>query len=162
MMSVLIRSLVVFGFVCVSLLGVAPFFGVALAGEKLIGTLIVSDGGTVTNRTSGYTNYACPANTTGGCFLLPVGVSAYISVQCDQASYVLTDVAGCDAGQCLKLAADQLLTTSVNTVKNLSAYVINSDGGAALAITYNGGWIASAPVSGASSVCRVFDRRGNE
>ena len=129
---------------------------VAYAGEKYLGVLIVTDAGTVSNRTTGYAAY-----TAAGAFV--VQPPAKISIQCDQDSFVGVDVPGCDAGQCLKLLAGQLLPTSVDTARSLTGYVVNSDGGANLAITYSGGWVASAPVTGnAVSVCKVFSRQGME
>ncbi len=68
----------------------------AWAGDKLIGTVIVTDAGTASNRTTGYTAYACPANVNGGCFL--VGSPTILDVQCDEDCLVCTDLAGCDAG----------------------------------------------------------------
>lgn len=120
----------------------------AWAGEVLLGTLKVTDGGTVANRTT-QTPFLVPAN-------------ALLSIQCDVDSYVMTDVANCDAGTCVKLGAGMLLPTSVNSSKTLTGYASNPDGGAALAVTYTGGWVASAPASGATSTCRVFSRTGQE
>jgi hypothetical protein len=133
----------------------------AFAGEVLLGTLIVSDGGTVSNRTTGWTAYACPSNTTGGCFV--VQPLSKVSIQCNQAAYVITDLAGADAGTGVRLDADQFFQTSVNTNKTLTGHAYNSDGGTAgHAVTYTGGWVAAAPQSGASLSCRVWSRKGDE
>lgn len=120
----------------------------AWAGEVLLGTLKVTDGGTVANRTTG-TPFLVPSN-------------ALLSIQCNEDSYVLTDAAGVDAGTGIKLSAGMLLPTSVNSSKTLTGYASNPDGGAAVAVTYTGGWVASAPASGATSTCRVFSRSGQE
>jgi hypothetical protein len=135
-------------------------FATAFAGESLLGTIIVTDAGTSTNRTTGWGAYA----GTGSFVVKPL---TKISIQCDQASLVLTDVAGVDAGTGIRVAADQAFPTSVNTNKNLTGYSFNSDGGVAAAnrnaVTYNGGWVAVAPITGNSiSYCRVYSRKGDE
>ena len=135
--------------------------GPALAGETLLGTLISSDGGVVTNRTTGYTAYACPANTSGGCFV--VTPQTKITVQCNQAAYFLTDSASASSTTGLRLSADQMFPSSINTNKTLTAGAYNSDGGSAgVAVTYTGGWVSAQPQSGASLTCRVYSRSGTE
>jgi len=120
----------------------------AWAGEVLLGTLRVADGGTTANRTTA-TPFVVPSN-------------ALLSIQCDQASYVMTDVATCDAGVCVYLGANMLLPTKVNGSKTYSYPATNPDGGAAITTSYSGGWVASSPGSGATSVCKVFSRTGQE
>lgn len=134
---------------------------VAWAGESgtatspLLGKLVVSDAGTTTNRCTGWAAYA-----GGGAFVVPP--LAKISVQCDSAAYFLTDVAGCDAGNCVKLAADQFFTSTINGSKTLTCYAFNSDAGIiGVPVTYTGGWVSMAPV-GASATCRVWSRKGDE
>ncbi len=134
----------------------------AFAGEVLIGTLIVTDGGQTTNRTVGRLNATGTALQT---FEVPL---AKITIQCDQASQCLTDVQGCDAGVCMRLAADEKFPTSVNTAKTFTAKAWTWDGGSqALAsnptVTYTGGWVSCGPVTGGEvSYCRVYSRTGNE
>ena len=135
----------------------------AWAGEKLLGKLVVNDGGTTSNRCSGYSGYAAT-----GAFVVPV--LAKITIQCDSDAYVLTDAAGCDAGQCIKLTAGTLFPTSVNVSKTLSCGAFNSDGGVAAAnslnVSYTGGHVAMSPLesaaAGAITTCRVFSRAGTE
>ncbi len=151
----------VFLAVC-SVVYLTPFAPLAWAGETLMGTINVTDGGTATNRTTGYVAYACPANATGGCF--EIGTNNKITVQCDQACFIGANVSGCDAGQCLKVAADEKFPTSVSSqALTLTGRAFNSDGGTAgVAVTYTGGWFAASPVSGAACVCKVFLRSGTE
>ena len=76
---------------------------------------------------------------------------------------MLTDVAGCDGGTCIVLAANQMLTTTVNGNKNLTCHAYNSDAGTAgHAVTYNGGWVAMSTTSSGRVACRVFERNGLE
>lgn len=120
----------------------------AWAGETLLGTIVVSDGGTASNRTTGTTFVVSPLSK--------------ISIQCDQAGFVLTDVPGCDAGKCVEVASKQFFATSVNTNKTFTSCAYNADAGCT-AVTYTGGYVAAAPASGAASmVCRVFSRNGLE
>lgn len=131
---------------------------VVFAGEKLLGTITVTDAGTASNRTTGYRAYA----TTESFVIAP---PSKISIQCDQDSMVGTDVSGCDAGTCVRLAANQLLPTSVDTVRNLSGCAWNSDGGTGCVnVTYSGGWVAVSVTTDAGNVavCRVFSRSGME
>ncbi len=131
----------------------------AFAGEILLGTLVVTDAGSVTNRTVG--------NINSGAGQFVVAPLSKITVQCDQAGLVLTDVAGCDAGNCIRVAADEKFATSINTSKKLSARAWNWDGGAQGSaepvVTYTGGWIAAAaPAGQAVLYCRVYSRTGTE
>ncbi len=144
----------------------------AWAGESLLGTIINADAGTSSNRSM----CASDAGTSGdsntvGCptillpFAIPAGTSAgKITLQCDQAAYVLTDVSGVDAGTGLYVAANEKFPTSVNSAKNLWANALNGDGGSAwVGVQYYGGWVSTAAVPGSAlSVCRVYSRNGFE
>lgn len=122
--------------------------GAVWAGETLLGTIVVSDGGTASNRTTGTTFIVAPLTK--------------ISVQCDQAGFVLNDVPGCDAGTCIEVASKQFFTSSINASKTYTSCAYNADAGCT-SVTYTGGWIAAAPASAAASmVCRVFSRNGGE
>ncbi len=133
----------------------------AWAGETLVGTLKVYDGGVVTNRTNGYVAYACPANATGGCFVLTP--KSKITVQCDDAAAFLTDVATVTVSSGLVLNPLEKFSTSINTNKNLTAGANNSDGGTVgISVTYNGGWVAMASSDGGNRVCKVFSTNGTE
>lgn len=125
----------------------------AWGGERLLGTMIVSDGGSTTNRCTGTP--------------FTVNSLSKLSIQCDSTAYVLTDVAGCDGGTCIVVAAAQFLTTSVNQTKTLTCHSLNPDGGVVtgLPVTYNGGWVAmGAPAAAAAApvTCRVYERKGDE
>ncbi len=130
---------------------------VAFGGERLIGRLLSVDGGTVSNRTTGWGAY-----TGGGTFV--IAPPSKISIQCDQAAYICTDASGCDAGTGAKVATDQLLPTSVDTSRNLSGAAYNSDGGTTgVTVTYSGGWVSCSPdIGGQVCACKVFSRSGNE
>jgi len=143
----------------------------AAAGEfPLLGTILVSDAGTGSNRTAASsagapTTYINRTRCSAGFVVTP---QSKISVQCDQAAYVGVNVAGCDAGTCVELAAKQFFTTSVGAAQTLTARAWSWDGGSqaaasACVVTYTGAWVAVAPVTGAAAAtCRVFERQGNE
>lgn len=139
----------------------SPFFvPEAHAGEALLGKLVVSDGGTTANRCTGWGAYT----GTGSFVVAPL---TKVTIQCDAAAYVLTDVAGCDAGNCVYLSANEKFPTSINTSKTLTCKAFNSDGGAAgHSVTYTGGWVAMYPdpaaAAGASTTCKVYSRKGDE
>lgn len=134
----------------------------AHAGEQLIGRIVVSDGGTATNRTTNWAAYTCARFTeaSGGCF----EYSGKITIQTDEGCYVGTDRAGCDAGTCMKLAVDEKLPTSCSTPKNLTGKAFNSDAGTAgHEVTYYGCWVAvSPPIGGATCNAKIFSRTGTE
>ncbi len=132
----------------------------ASGGEKPLGIIIVTDAGTQSNRTTGYTAYA-----TATAF--SIGPQSKISVQCDQDCYVCTDAAGCDAGTGVNLGAGMLLPTSIGTSVCLTGKSYNSDGGTAgNPVTYCGGWLSVAPWNtdggGTTAVAHVFSRSGLE
>ena len=110
------------------------------AGETLLGTISVPDGGTASNRCT-----AVP-------FVIPT--SQKITIQCNADSYVGVDVPGCDGGTCLKVLADQILPTSVSTVTK-SCHAIN--GGVT---TYTGSHVAMSTAT--VGACRVYKRSGTE
>ncbi len=131
------------------LVGLALGFGLALvavpgkaeAGPVWRGDLLVVDGGTICNRTTGVPFLAEPTKK--------------FVVQCDQASLVGTDVNGCDAGKCIKVIADEKLPVQINSTMNLSGNGFNADGGVTV-VTYDGGWLCNAPVTGSVSICHVY------
>lgn len=112
----------------------------AHAGEMLLGTIYVPDGGSATNR--------CTATP----FVIPP--SSRITVQCSAESYVGTNVGGCDGGTCLKITADAIFPTSVG---NVVAKCTAINGGAT---TYTGGHLAMSTAT--VSYCRVYSRSGTE
>ena len=138
----------------------------AWAGEDLIGVILVSDGGSVNNATSGYGSAGCatgPAgdrpspNGAGACaqsFRLPT--NAPLSIQCNTAAVIKTNAPQADAGDGVRVAIDQFFTTSTR-VQGVNVGV-TPDGG-----TYTGGVVAIAPIAGAASAeCKVFGRTGAE
>ncbi len=127
----------------------------AAAGERFLGKMEVYDAGTTSNRCTGYVAYASPT-----AFVVPP--KAKISIQCDSASHVLTDVANVDAGRGIALAAGQFFTTSINGAQTLSCRAFNSDGGSAgHIVTYTGSWVTMSADS-ASATCNVYERDGFE
>jgi len=140
----------------------SPFAPVldAWAGESLLGKLVVNDGGTTTNRCTGWSAYA-----GAGAFV--VSPLSKITIQCDGIADILTDVGGCDAGACLRVVANEKFPTSVNTNKTLTCKAYNSDGGTAgVSVTYTGGWVAMSPdpatAAGVATTCKVYARTGTE
>ncbi len=139
----------------------------AWGGENpLLGTIVTpADGGTATNRSM------CASNTSGastGCGSLAsftIGGLAKLTVQCDEACLIATDVSGVDAGTGLALTAAQIFPTSTNASKALTVNAVNADAGAPIAVlasSYWGGWVAVAPVGATVCHCRVFARAGTE
>lgn len=121
---------------------------VCYAGEIRLGTIVVTDGGTATNRTTG-TTFVVPTNSK-------------ISIHTDEACFVGVGVSGCDAGMCIPLTANQLFPTSTNAAKTLTGCAYNVDAGCT-AVTYTGGWVAVSPPSGGAN-CHgyVYARTGQE
>jgi hypothetical protein len=136
----------------------------AQAGERRLGTMIVSDAGTVNNATTGYGSAGCagtddgvPGETTpGSCdqaFRIPT--SAKITVQCDDAAIIGVNVRGVDAGTGMPVIANEKFPSSTRA-GNVKAPL--PDAG-----TYYGGVVSIAPAVGAASArCRVYERDGRE
>lgn len=123
---------------------------VALA-ETWIGTIIVNDGGTASNRTTG-TPFAVPP-------------SSPISIQPDQDCYVCTDLGGCDAGVGVAISAGQLFPTATGPIVSHTGLATNPDGGAALLVAFTGNFVAvTAHNSDGGYTCasKVFSRNGKE
>ena len=133
----------------------------AWAGEDLMGVILVSDAGSVNNATTGYGSAGCATrasvNGAGACaqsFRIPT--SALISIQCNTAAMVKVNRPAADAGDGIRVAVDQFLTSS--TAFGGVRVSLTPDGG-----TYAGGMVSIAPVAGAAQAeCKVFDRSGVE
>lgn len=148
------KRLLLAGVLCVGLVvGISKVHageGGAVTGSAgLIGMIMVQDGGTISNIDTGYNN----GNYPNAAFNLSVA-NQKLTIQCDQAAYVLTDQNGVDAGNGIKLAADEKLTTSINSIGRTWTKL---DGG-----SYTGGIVSIAPVSGATAICKVWSRTGLE
>lgn len=129
----------------------------AWAGETFIGNIYVSDGGTVSNATTGYGSAGCAYSTQSGpaCATdqaFPIGTNVKLTLQPDSACCVSVNRATTDGGICTGLTAGQLFPTSTATTPVTAT---QSDGG-----TYSGGIISIT----ASPSCRlrVFTRSGTE
>ena len=130
-----------------AVLALAP--GVARAESALLGIILVSDAGTVSNVTTGY---GSSASTSGAqAFIIPT--NAQITTQCDSAVYYDSADCGVDGGRGIRLAADQLYPDSTGA----GITCRRADAG-----TYVGGVVAIQPVSGATAKCWVRPRRGTE
>lgn len=127
----------------------------AWAGEQLLGVILVSDGGTANNASTGYGSAGCVVG--GACYqAFRVPAPSPLSVQCDQAASVVVNKALADAGEGIQVGALQFLTTS--TAVTPCRVALLPDGG-----SYVGGCVAIAPAAGAASAtCRVWSRQGNE
>lgn len=113
----------------------------ARAGEVYLGTIAVTDAGSVNNGTTATPFYVNP--------------QALLTVQCDGGAYVITDTPTVTAGRGILLSAGQAFPTSNNGPHNLTY----RDGG----VQGNQGIIAVRPVAGAAYVgCDAFSRKGNE
>ncbi len=144
------------------LLGALLLSITAWAGDKLLGVVLVTDGGTVNNASTGYGSAGCASQTSlpsgaGACAqAFNIGTSILLSVQCkDQSAMFAANVPTVDAGQGIKLAADQFLTSSTGS----SPITVSlPDGG-----SYRGGLVAISPIAGGSRAeCNIFQRTGNE
>lgn len=140
--------------VCVVLAGWCV--GSARAEYPLLGTIVVTDGGTASNRTTGYAAYAC-----GGCFTL--NSLDKITVQTDEGCYVCNGLAGCDAGTGVYIAANEKYSDAMNANSTQTGKAYNSDGGTAgVSVTYTGGWYSVAPPLGGSSCHAKFRLRSGK
>ena len=123
--------------------------GVARAEGALLGIILVSDGGTVSNVTTGYGS----APSTSGAQAFSIPTSSKITVHCNAVAYVETADCGADGGRAMPLAADVLFPTSTGAAITCR----RADAG-----SYTGGVVAVAPQSGASVKCWVRPRLGTE
>ncbi len=144
---------------------------VAWAGETFLGTILVSDGGSVSNATTGYGSAGC--GTGGACaqaFRVPTATP--ISIQAITACTVVVNSSFADAGNGVQLTAGQFFTSSTATTP-VTVWPINPDGGTINSHgqwggvpdggTYTGGIVSIAPAAGAASAqVTVFSRLGNE
>ena len=135
--------------VCVVIAVGAALSRNAFAEGAALGRIYVSDGGTVSNVTTGYGSAASPMGDQA--FSIPT--SSQITTQCDSAVYY--DSADClvDGGHGTRLTADQLYPDSTGAPLRCRA----ADGG-----IYNGGVVAIRPITGATARCIVKPRRGTE
>ena len=114
----------------------------AFAGEKYLGTIAGTTGPTSKNNHNTATPFKIPP-------------MAKVTVQCDAAAYIATDVITATSTNGVKVSADSAFPTSVGV--NLDAP--STDAGVS-AIT-NSAVISVIGVSGAAN-CKVFERRGSE
>ena len=115
----------------------------AFAGELYLGTIAVTDAGSVNNGQTATTFYINPQAT--------------LTIQCDAGAYVITDritVGTADSGPGILLNAGQAFPTSINGPKNLPL----RDAG----VQANAGIVAVKPASGATVGCDVYSTKGNE
>ena len=131
----------------VGALAFAP--GVARAEGALLGIILVSDGGTVSNVTTGYGSAASSSGAQA--FIIPT--SSKLTIQCDSAAYVETADCGADGGRAMRLTADQLFPTSTGAALTCR----RADAG-----SYTGGVVAVMPSGGATVKCWVRPRLGTE
>ena len=113
------------------------------AGEFYLGTINVTDAGSVNNGLTATTFYINPQAT--------------LTIQCDAGAYVITDritVGTADSGPGILLNAGQAFPTSINGPKNLPL----RDAG----VQANAGIVAVKPASGATVGCDVYSTKGNE
>lgn len=132
----------------------------AFAGDRLLGVILVTDGGTASNATTGYGSAGCASSAGGGwggacAQSFAIGPNLLIDVQCkDQGAKFAANRSTVDAGDGITLAADQLFTTSVGQAILVSL----PDGG-----TYTGASVAISPLAGsARAECNINERKGNE
>ncbi len=132
----------------------------AWAGEAFIGSIYVSDGGTVSNATTGYGSAGCSKQTdsagAGACDqAFPIGQGIKLTIRCPDAALFSANRNTTDAGIGLPLAVDEKFPTSTS---NAPCSISLPDGG-----NYVGGCVSIAPAPGAAAArCRVFVRAGTE
>lgn len=140
----------------------------AFAGDRLLGVILVTDGGTVSNATTGYGSAGCsheydPYGAQACAQAFALGVRKKLTVQCkDQGAKFAANRSTTDAGEGTTLATDQFFPTSVGSA------IIVPPGTAALAGlldggTYVGGVVSISPLAGNSRAeCNVSEPDGNE
>lgn len=141
----------------------------AWAGDKLLGVIVVSDGGTVSNATTGYGSAGCSRQQdpggAGACAqAFPIGPSTLLSIQCrDNSAMFAANKRTTDAGEGIKLAADQFLTTSTAAQSFYVPPISGSNNGMPDGGSYVGGIVSISPIAGSADArCAVFSRQGNE
>lgn len=147
----------------------------AWAGDELLGVILVTDGGTVSNATTGYGSPGCSKQTdpegAGACAqAFPIGTGMLLSIQCkDQGALVRVNRFKVDAGDGARLATDQWFQTSTGTQAVSVGPLLWGDGGTRTASgmpdggTYLGGVVAIAPLPGLTRAeCNINNRNGNE
>lgn len=123
--------------------------GVARAEGALLGIILVSDGGSVSNVTTGYGSAASSSGAQA--FIVPT--SSKLTVQCDSAVYLETADCLADGGRALRITADQIFPTSTGAAITCR----RADAG-----VYTGGVVAVMPSGGATAKCWVRPRLGTE
>lgn len=124
----------------------------AFAGETFLGRIYVSDGGTVSNASTGYGSAGCSRQQdvagAGACDqAFPLGTGIKLLIQSpDSDCCVSTNRATTDAGICFRITANQMLPVSLSNSPQPAAL---PDGG-----SYNLGLISIAPPPG-SAACRL-------
>lgn len=131
--------------------------GTAHAGEpNIIGKLEVRDGGSICNRTTGGGVSTQPSTAFNVDFPLK------FTFQPEQDCYVCVDCTGCDAGTCLKFAANSLNLSQTNGNASRTGHAYNWDGGTQanpFPVTYNGGWVCASAVPPAVDCVVKFAKR---
>lgn len=122
---------------------------VARAEGALLGIILVSDGGSVSNVTTGYGSAASSSGAQA--FIVPT--SSKLTVQCDSAVYLETADCLADGGRALRITADQIFPTSTGAAITCR----RADAG-----VYTGGVVAVMPSGGATAKCWVRPRLGTE
>ncbi len=131
---------------------------VAYAGEKCVGIIVASDGGAVSNATTGYGSAGCAITAVDACACeqaFGLGPAQKVTIQSDSAVIVGADYP-VDAGNGLSLTAGQIFPTSTSSQKMRTAL---PDGG-----SYAGGlvWCIQPPGAAATVKCKVMVRTGTE
>ncbi len=143
--------------------------GAAFSGDKLLGVLLVTDGGSVSNATTGYLSAGCSheydQEGAGACaqaFRIPV--ATLISIQCkEQGARVVVNKRRTDAGEGIAVAADQFLMSSTSATPVYIPPLASNNAGMPDGGTYSGGVVSISPLAGATRAeCNVFSRLGNE
>lgn len=153
-----------------NLLVVATLLASSLAfpGDRLLGVILVTDGGTVSNATTGYGTAGCsheydPAGAGACPQAFRIGVNVKLTVQCkDQGAKFVANKYTTDAGEGTTLAADQFFTSSTGAAVTVPPGTASTagllDGG-----TYSGGVVSIAPLAGAARAeCNISQPNGNE
>ncbi len=140
----------------IALLSVAVAAMSAWAGEHCIGLIAATDGGSVSNATTGYGSAGCAITATNPCGCAQafrVGVNQKVTIQSDVAMIVGADIP-VDAGTGLVLVAAEKFPSSTAVTSSITAL---PDGG-----TYVGGLVWCTPTTSTGGICRIFSRSGTE
>ncbi len=137
----------------------------AWGGDRLLGVILASDGGTVNNANTGYGSAGCVDDLYGAAACpkaFAIAEFQFIDVQCRQDTIVRVNAPHADAGNGMLISAGQIFPSSTGKAISVRAAASMAgglpDGGSTVTAL-----VSIQPVPGASvSECAINGRNGNE